>query len=63
MVLFLFDCFFVWGFCVPLAFILSRFTTIGIIPLFAICQSTEVLKCFLGAYMLRQGKWIRNLTA
>ena len=62
MVLFLFDCFFVWGFCVPLAFVLSRFTSISIVPLFAICQGTDLLKCFLGAYMLKQGKWIQNLT-
>ncbi len=62
MVTFIFDSCFVWAFCVPPAFCLSRFTAIGIIPLFAICQGTDLVKCFLGAYMLRQGKWIRNLT-
>ena len=63
LVTFLFDSCFVWAVCVPLAFCLSRFTGIGIIPLFAICQATDLVKCVIGAYMLKQGKWIQNLTA
>ena len=62
MVTFLFDSCFVWGFCVPLAYLLTRFTGIGIIPLFAICQATDLIKCVLGHIMIRQGKWIQNLT-
>ena len=63
MVTFLFDSCFVWVVCVPLAYCLSRFTSLSIIPLFAICLSTDLLKCALGAVMLKQGKWIQNLTA
>ena len=62
MVTFLFDSCFVWGFCVPLAWGLTRFTDIGIIPLFAICQATDLIKCVLGGAMIKQGKWIQNLT-
>ena len=62
MVTFLFDSCFVWGFCVPLAILLSRFTNISILPLYFICCGTDILKSALGAYMLRQGKWIQNLT-
>ena len=62
MVTFLFDSCFVWGFCVPLAFVLTRFTGISIIPLFAICQATDLIKCVLGSTMIKQGKWIQNLT-
>lgn len=62
LVTFLFDSCFVWVCCVPAAFCLSRFTTIGIIPLFAICQAMDLIKCALGTYMLKQGKWIQNLT-
>ena len=61
-VTFLFDSCFVWVCCVPLAYCLSRFTSLSIIPLFAICLSTDLLKCVLGAIMLKQGKWIQNLT-
>ena len=62
MVTFLFDSCFQWLICVPLAFCLSRFTAIGILPLYLICQSTDILKSFIGFWMLKQGKWIRNLT-
>ena len=62
MVTFLFDSCFVWGFCVPLAWGLTRFTGITILPLFAICQATDLIKCVLGHKMIKQGKWIQNLT-
>ena len=62
MVTFLFDSCFVWACCVPLAYCLSRFTDLSIIPLFAICLSTDLLKCVVGAVMIKQGKWIQNLT-
>ncbi len=62
MVTFLFDSCFVWTVCVPLAYCLSRFTDLPIVPLFAICQGTDLIKCVIGAYMIRQGKWIQNLT-
>ena len=62
MVTFLFDSCFVWCLCVPLAFCLSRFTAIAILPLYILCQSTDFIKCALGAGMLKQGKWIQNLT-
>lgn len=62
LVTFLFDSCFVWVCCVPLAWGLSRFTAIGIIPLFIICQALDLVKCLIGAYMLKQGKWIQNLT-
>lgn len=62
MVTFLFDSCFVWVCCVPLAFCLSRFAHLPILPLYAICQSTDLFKCGIGAFMLKQGKWIQNLT-
>ena len=63
LVTFLFDSCFVWTVCVPLAFCLSRFTNISILPLYFIIQATDWVKCALGAYMIKQGKWIQNLTA
>ena len=61
-VTFLFDSCFMWVFCVPLAFSLSRFTGLAILPLYAICQGTDLIKCVIGTVMLKQGKWIQNLT-
>ena len=62
MITFLFDSCFVWGICIPLAYCLSRFTDMPIIPLYAICQGTDLVKCIIGAAMIKQGKWIQNLT-
>ena len=62
LVTFLFDSCFVWGFCVPLAFCLSRFTSLPILPLYMISQSTDFIKCTIGAFMIRKGTWIQNLT-
>ena len=62
MVTFLFDSCFVWVVMAPIAFCLSRFTALPIIPLYAMVRSTEGLKAILGAWMISKGKWIRNLT-
>ena len=62
LVTFLFDSCFVWCVCVPLAFGLTRFVGISIVPLFAICQALDLIKCCIGYFMIRQGKWIQNLT-
>lgn len=61
LVTFLFDSCFVWGVCVPLALVLSRYTGLPIVPLYFVCQATEVIKCFLGGIMLRRGTWIQNI--
>ena len=61
-VTFLFDSCFTWVVCVPVAYCLSRFTDLSIVPLFSICLSTYLIKCAIGAFMLKQGKWIQNLT-
>ena len=58
---FLFDSGFVWAVMVPLAFVLSRFAHMSILPLYLICQSTNMLKGGLGVFFLKQGKWIQNL--
>ena len=60
-VTFLFDSCFVWVICVPLAFCLSRFTGLGILGIYAVCQGTDLLKCAIGAYMLKKGAWIQTL--
>ena len=62
LVTFLFDSCFVWSCCVPLAFCLSRFTDIAIIPLYILCSGTDLLKCAIGYYMIHKGIWIQNLT-
>ena len=61
-VTFLFDSCFVWCCCVPVAFLLSRFSPLPILPLYAICHSLDMVKSGIGFFMIRKGLWIRNLT-
>ena len=58
---FLFDSGFTWVFSVPLAFVLSRYTDIPIVTMFAVVQSLNLLKSFLGWLFLRSRTWVNNL--
>ena len=59
---FLYDGGYVWLVTVPVVFLLSRFTDISIVPLYAISLSTNLIKCVMGFFLLRKGKWVQNLT-
>ena len=63
LVTFIFDSGYMWCCMIPVAFVLSRFTDLPILPLYIIVQSLDILKCFIGARMLKKGTWIQNLTA
>jgi len=58
----LFDSVFTWVVNIPLAWSLSRYTGLPILPLFFLCQCPELLKCILGWRMVKSGKWVQNLT-
>ena len=60
---FLFDSGFTWVVCVPVAYVLSRFTDLSILPMYAICVGVDVLKVFIGSRMLKSGFWIRRIVA
>ena len=62
LVTFLFDSCFMWCGAVALAFCLSRFTGIGIVALYAICQGMDLIKAGIGTVLIRKGIWIKNLT-
>ena len=57
----LFDSVYVCGITFPLAFVLSRFTAIPIVPLFLCCQLAEIGKCVVGSVMVRKRIWVRNI--
>lgn len=61
LVTFIFDSCFVWLVCVPVAWCLSKFTAMPIVPLYITVQCLELLKCVLGGYMIRRGDWIQNI--
>ena len=60
-VTFLFDSFYVCVLTVPMAFVLSRFTGLPIVPLFLCCQLADIGKCVVGLIMIRRGVWIQNI--
>ena len=59
---FIYDAGCLWAVTVPTAYILSHYTNISIIPLYMICQIPDMLKCILGAILLKRGAWLQNLT-
>jgi len=60
---FLFDSVFMWCVCIPLAYVLSRFTTIPIVPLYFSCQALDLIKCVIGFILIKKGVWLNNLVA
>ncbi|MCF0146578.1 MAG: MATE family efflux transporter [Eubacterium sp.] len=59
---FLFDSVFAWVISIPLAFVLSRFTNMPILPLYFWVRMTEGIKCLLGWILLKKGSWVNDLT-
>ena len=58
---FLFDSVYLWVLCVPLAFILSRFTAVPILPLFIAVQLPDLVKAAMGYVMVKKRMWVKNL--
>ena len=58
---FIFDCGFVWIVNIPLAFILSRFTDLYIVYLYACILATDVFKCMLSYILVRKGIWLNSV--
>jgi len=60
---FIYDSGFMWVCTIPVAFVLSRFTGLSIMPMYIICQSLDLLKAVIGTRLLKKGTWIQNLTS
>ena len=61
LITFLFDSAFTWAVAVPLAFVLSKYTNLPIVPLYLIIQSLDFVKCVIGFILVKKGLWIKNL--
>ena len=53
---------FMWCVSVPLAFCLTQFTNLPILPIYFICQTPEILKLCMSYFILRTDAWMQNLT-
>ena len=58
---FLFDSGFIWCITIPLAYCLSRFTALPILPLYFICCGADAVKAIVGFILLIRGRWLNNL--
>ena len=57
----LFDSVFMWSVSVLTAFLLSRLTTMEIIPLFALVQALAIFKASLGVIFVKKGIWLKSI--
>ena len=58
---FLFDSVFMWAVSVPVAFILSRFTGMYVIWIFALVQAADLIKCIIGVILVKKNVWMKNI--
>ncbi len=58
---FLFDSVFLWCVCVPVAFVLSKYTGIPVVYLYLCMQSLDLIKCAIGFVLVKKGVWVQNL--
>lgn len=60
---FMFDSGYTWLINIPLSFSLVRLTTLPIVPIYIICQATDLLKCAFGLFLVKKGIWVNNIVA
>jgi len=49
-------------FVVPGAILLSFFTSLPPVPMFALIKLSDFIKCFIARHFLKKERWVRNLT-
>ena len=60
---FLFDSVFTWIISVPLAWIMVQVVRADIVTAYAVVESANLIKCAVGFFIVRSGRWIQNLTS
>ncbi|MCR5117581.1 MAG: MATE family efflux transporter, partial [Lachnospiraceae bacterium] len=58
---FLFDSVYLWVLCFPIAFVISRFTDLPILPFYDIILSLDFVKVIIGTILLKKRIWIQNI--
>lgn len=59
----LLDAGFMWSVAVPVAYCLSRFTTLPIEPLFILSQACEIIKCIAAFILVSKVNWASCLVS
>ncbi len=58
---FLFDSCFSWVVSVPAAYFFSRYSALGIVEVYLVVSTLDVIKCIIGITLLKKGIWVKNL--
>ncbi len=62
-VTFLFDSVFIWSVSVPIAYVLSRFTSLPVLAVFVFVQMGDWIKCVIGFVLVKKGVWLQNIVS
>lgn len=63
LITFLFDGGYMWFCTIPIAFCLSRFTSLSIIQIFICVQISDWIKCITGFILVKKGIWLNNMVS
>ncbi len=63
LITFLFDAIYTWFIMIPLAFVLTHYTAMDIHLVMVIVTYSELIKVFVGYFMVRSGIWKQNLVS
>lgn len=54
---------FIWCVSVVIAFVLSRYTALPVIAVYAMVQLGDIIKCVIGFILVKKGVWLQNIVA
>ena len=60
---FIFDSAFLWCLSVPVAFVLSHYTGMSILPLYIAVYALDLIKCVIGFVLVRRRRWVNNIVS
>lgn len=60
---FLFDAVFLWAVSYTLAYVLSRYTGMPLVPMYACVEAVGIIKCIIGFVLVKKGVWINNIVS
>ena len=58
---FIFDSGALWLINIPVAFVVAHWTSMPIVPFYALVEALNLIKCAVGFVMVRQKRWVVNL--
>lgn len=62
-VTFIFDSVYLWVLCIPLAYVLSRYTDVAIVKMYIAVLSMDLVKSAFGLWLVKEKKWVVNLVS